>query len=29
VSTLGKWNWYNPIKRLRRLKDTDADANAT
>ena len=21
MSTFGKWNWYNPIKRLRRLKD--------
>ena len=21
MSTFGRWNWYNPIKRLRRLKD--------
>ena len=21
MSTFGKWNWYNPIKRLRRIKD--------
>jgi len=25
MSTFGKWNWYNPIKRLRRVKD-DADS---
>jgi RND superfamily putative drug exporter len=23
MSILGKWNWYNPIKRLRRLKEID------
>jgi putative drug exporter of the RND superfamily len=23
MSTFGKWNWYNPIKRLRRVKDED------
>ena len=21
MSTFGKWNWYNPIKRLQRVKD--------
>ncbi len=23
MSTFGKWNWYNPIKRLQRIKDLD------
>jgi RND superfamily putative drug exporter len=23
MSIMGKWSWYNPIKRLRRLKDID------
>jgi RND superfamily putative drug exporter len=23
MATFGKWNWYNPIKRLRRVKDSD------
>ena len=23
MSAFGKWNWYNPIKRLRRLKNLD------
>ncbi len=23
MSAFGKWNWYNPIKRLRRVKDED------
>ncbi len=23
MSTFGKWNWYNPIKRLQRIKDFD------
>jgi RND superfamily putative drug exporter len=23
MSMMGKWSWYNPIKRLRRLKDID------
>ncbi len=23
MSTFGKWSWYNPIKRLRRIKDID------
>jgi RND superfamily putative drug exporter len=23
MSTFGKWNWYNPIKRLQRIKDSD------
>ena len=23
MSTFGKWNWYNPIKRLQRIKDID------
>ncbi len=23
MSVFGKWNWYNPIKRLRRVKDED------
>ncbi len=23
MATFGKWNWYNPIKRLRRIPDTD------
>jgi RND superfamily putative drug exporter len=26
MATFGKWNWYNPIKRLRRVKDEDAKA---
>jgi RND superfamily putative drug exporter len=26
MATFGKWNWYNPIKRLRRVKDDDAKA---
>ncbi|MCW4024848.1 MAG: MMPL family transporter [Candidatus Bathyarchaeota archaeon] len=25
MSTFGKWNWYNPIKRLQRIKDTDSN----
>lgn len=25
MSTFGKWNWYNPIKRLRRLKDLNEE----
>jgi RND superfamily putative drug exporter len=23
MSTFGKWNWYNPIKRLQRIRDLD------
>jgi hypothetical protein len=23
MATFGKWNWYNPIKRLRRVQDND------
>jgi RND superfamily putative drug exporter len=23
MATFGKWNWYNPIKRLRRIKEAD------
>ncbi len=23
MSTFGRWNWYNPIKRLQRIKDLD------
>ncbi len=26
MSMLGKWNWYNPIKRLQRIKIDDKDA---
>jgi RND superfamily putative drug exporter len=26
MSMLGKWNWYNPIKRLQRIKTEDKDA---
>jgi RND superfamily putative drug exporter len=26
MATFGKWNWYNPIKRLRRVKDEDTKA---
>lgn len=25
MSTFGKWNWYNPMKRLRRLKDLNEE----
>lgn len=25
MSTFGKWNWYNPIKRLRRVKEDNAN----
>jgi RND superfamily putative drug exporter len=29
-SAFGKWNWYNPIKRLRRLKDVgEGESDAT
>ena len=28
MSTFGKWNWYNPIKRLRRLKTGDDEKSA-
>ena len=28
MSTFGKWNWYNPIKRLRRVKEDDANPAA-
>jgi putative drug exporter of the RND superfamily len=28
MSTFGKWNWYNPIKRLRRLKDAETEKSA-
>ncbi len=24
MATFGKWNWYNPIKRLQRIKSTDS-----
>jgi RND superfamily putative drug exporter len=27
MAAFGKWNWYNPIKRLRRVKDEDLKAN--
>jgi RND superfamily putative drug exporter len=27
MSTFGKWNWYNPIKRLQRIKDIDSKGN--
>ena len=27
MSTFGKWNWYNPIKRLRRLNNVEEKAN--
>lgn len=26
MATFGKWNWYNPIKRLRRVKDETPEA---
>jgi len=26
MSVFGKWNWYNPIKRLQRIKDIDANS---
>jgi len=29
MSILGKWNWYNPIKRLRRLKEIDDKNTST
>jgi len=29
MSTFGKWNWYNPIKRLQRVKDDDKTQSAT
>jgi putative drug exporter of the RND superfamily len=28
MATFGKWNWYNPIKRLRRVKDQDTKEKA-
>lgn len=28
MSLLGKWNWYNPIKRLRRVKEDSAGKNS-
>jgi len=28
MSTFGKWNWYNPIKRLRRLKDINDEKSS-
>ena len=27
MSTFGKWNWYNPIKRLQRIKDVGKNAS--
>jgi RND superfamily putative drug exporter len=29
MAALGKWNWYNPIKRLQRVKTDDATENQT
>jgi putative drug exporter of the RND superfamily len=29
MTTFGKWNWYNPIKRLRRLKEIDNAITST
>jgi len=28
MSTFGKWNWYNPIKRLRRLSNIDEEKSS-
>jgi putative drug exporter of the RND superfamily len=28
MSTFGKWNWYNPIKRLQRIKDVPEEKTA-
>jgi putative drug exporter of the RND superfamily len=28
MSAFGKWNWYNPIKRLRRLKDINNEKSS-
>jgi RND superfamily putative drug exporter len=28
MAAFGKWNWYNPIKRLRRVRDEDLKASA-
>jgi RND superfamily putative drug exporter len=29
MSTFGKWNWYNPIKRLRRLNNINEEKQGT
>jgi RND superfamily putative drug exporter len=29
MSVFGKWNWYNPIKRLQRIKDLDTNKAQT